>query len=178
MKRIMMLCVLVISLITFGCNLSTDLTLGSSASYGSGVAEDTLITKSDTSEKRISSLTFDDYVLSNNRVSKKVKNTYMQTEIKLVLIRTNTGRSLLVGGDQPIKTNFGWILVKDMQLGAFVYCINGLEMVVQVNIQTYNSKTYNIEFDEEIGMYANGVLIGDYSMMRRMNNNEIDYPDA
>ena len=51
-------------------------------------------------------------------------------------------------------------------------------MVVQVNVQTYNSKTYNIEFDEEIGMYANGVLIGDYSMMRRMNNNEIDYPDA
>ncbi len=177
MKSIRILWGLVISLILFGCEVPTGLILGSTNNYGSGVAQDTLIMKADSTETRISSITNDECVLSNNKVGKQVRSIYIGTEKSLILIKTNTSKSLLIGGDQPIKTTFGWIPVKELEVGALVYCINGLEMVVQINVQTYNSRTYNVAFDEEIGIYGNGILIGDYTMMRRMKYDQVIYTD-
>ena len=181
MKRMGICFLLVTSLFINGCSNSTDivsdLTLGSSLNTGAGIAADTLIMQLDSTEKRVSDFMDDEYVLSNNGIGKQIVSVITGIGRYLLLIKTSTGKSLLVGGDQPIKTTFGWIPVNELQVGALVYCINGLEMIVQINVQSYNSKIYNLAFDKEIGIYGNGIVIGDYTMMQRIRNEQEIYID-
>jgi hypothetical protein len=94
----------------------------------------------------------------------------------LLLVKTDTGRSILIGGDQPIKTSAGWDLVGEIKIGTIVECIDGQEEIVQIHEINYNAQIYNLEFDGETGIYGNGFLIGDYGMMRRMREeNELIY---
>jgi len=177
MKRMKIVYLFVVSFLLFSCINSTDLTLGSAYSTGGGIAQDTLIMKVDSTETRVSSLLEDEFVLSNNRIGKQIMSVITGTARNLVLIKTSTGKSLLIGGDQPIKTTFGWMPVNELQVGAFVYCTDGLEMIVEINVQTYNSKIYNLAFNEEIGIYGNGIVIGDYTMMQRMKSEQAIYID-
>jgi hypothetical protein len=132
----------------------------------------------DSTENRASNLNNNDVVLSSNGLGKQITSRITGLGGNLLLLSTNNGKSILIGGDQPIKSNLGWILVEDVKIGTIVESIDGQEEIIQIAERMYNSTIYNFRFDEETGIYANGFLIGDYSMMQRMVRNQrifIDY---
>jgi hypothetical protein len=158
------------------CTNSTDLSLGAFYSTGAGIAKDTLIIKADSTERRISEIVNAEMILSELGTGKSVSSIIKGLGRSLLLVKTDTGRSILIGGDQPIKTSAGWDLVGEIKIGTIVECIDGQEEIVQIHEINYNAQIYNLEFDGETGIYGNGFLIGDYGMMRRMREeNELIY---
>jgi hypothetical protein len=176
MMRIKVIVLLATLCVISSCTKSTDLALDAFYSTGAGIAKGTLIMKADSTEKRISEILNAEMILSDLGAGKSVSNIINGAVQNLLLVKTNTGRSILIGGDQPIKTSTGWVPVGEIKIGTIAECIDGQEDIVQIHEVSYFDQIYNLEFEGETGIYGNGFLIGDYGMMRRMREeNELTY---
>jgi hypothetical protein len=168
MMRIKAVVLLAILFMISSCTNSTDPALSAFYSTGAGIAKDTLILKADSTEETVSSIDTYEMILSSLGAGKQVREIIEGEGQHLLLIKTDTERSITIGGNQPIKTSAGWVLVGESRIGTIVECIDGQESIAQISIIPYYSQIYNLRFAEEIGIYANGFIIGDYDMMHRM----------
>ncbi len=176
MKRMGICFLLVTSLFINGCSNSTDLisglTLGSSLGSGAGIATDTLIMGVDSTIKRIADYNLGESVLSSDGSAIMINGITSGRTRNLLLIKTEKGKAILIGGQQPIKSTIGWITVNDLQIGTSIECIDGQEKIEEISIRPYDGIIYNLLFEEESGIYGNGFIIGDYKMMMHMRQDK------
>ena len=168
MMRIKAVVLLAILFAISSCTNSTDPALGGFYGTGGGIGKDTLISKADSTERRVSEIVSAEMILSEFGANKSVSSIIEGFGRNLLLVKTDTGRSILIGGDQPIKTSAGWAPVGEIRIGTIVECIDEQEEIAQIYEVSYGEQIYNLKFEGETAIFGNGFLIGDFDMMQRM----------
>jgi hypothetical protein len=124
-------------------------------------AMDTLITMADGSDKAICDIKIGEMVRKDTDIF-AVTNVYYGFEEKLVVIATSKGKRIRVTGTHPIVTKNGNVRAIDLNASDLIKTLDGFESITDLYMENYNSKVYNLDFDEPTMIIANGIYAGDF----------------
>jgi hypothetical protein len=128
-------------------------------------AKNTKIMLADGSEKEITMINKEDYILGENGTALQVTGIVSGMEEKIINICTTTGRKLGVTESHPIKTNRGILRAKDVMVEDLVSCISGEEEVEFTYFSEYQDEVYSLCTDGGSQLIvANGIWAGNLDM--------------
>lgn len=123
--------------------------------------KDTLIKMADGSTKRISEIQIGDSVMTNDKRSVVVTESYKGNEETLICIVTETGRTLKVTANHPLLTEHGKMKACNLVVSSKVYTESGLEKIEDISNVAYKDLVYNLDCAGAL-LIANGIIAGDF----------------
>ncbi len=141
------------------------------------VAEGTMITMADGSEHPIE--WFEGQkglsVQSGNGVTRSVADLTKGTEPEMMyVVSDDHGHSVKLTQSHPVFTQDGIRAARDLRKGDVVKTLNGNARITDIHEEQASKLVYNLrlegqETDESAAMYANGILVGDVNLQRRLD---------
>lgn len=151
------------------------------------LARGTMITMADGTQKAIEQIVNGDLVMGSTAKnsaasqSMKVVDTSVGVEaFKMFKVMTADGNEVLMTETHPVSTtNKGVIWAQELEEGDRIITKNGSVVITTIQKQKYQDKVYNLKLatvegskiaeGENLGMYANGMLVGDLRTQDHFN---------
>lgn len=109
-----------------------------------------------------------DYVLCDYKSNElaRVRNVYTGMERRMIHVRTKKDRELLMTADHPVFTTEGVLCAKRLRNGMDVLTTDGHDWIEILEMRETDIMVYSIDLESDpsggyMGMYANGIKVGD-----------------
>ena len=124
----------------------------------------------DKSEKKVSEIQIGEKVINDLGEELTIKNIVSGFEKKITWLTTLKGNQIYLSNSHPIETKRGIIKVQDLNAADYVKMNYGYDEIQTLTMIDYNDTVYNLVFEGENKIIANGFIVGDFNLQNNIPN--------
>ena len=136
------------------------------------LGKDTRILMADGSERAIEDIRIGDLAQNMDGMPIRVTNIISGMEAEMVYVKTMGNKEILMTEGHPVRVrrdgSICTVRAVDLNGADLFLTKDGEEELRYIYMKPYNDRVYNLEFDGEEFLYANGFSVGDFDMQNHM----------